>query len=210
MMRGLYLAACPQNRPIPEVKPATDTTGSEGIMSSSWKESHGHLPATIDPIQLAERGAHLTGTLPLRNMPRLAQGSLEGSGDVSVDLAFEREEGQQVFIMHGTLRVPLRVTCQRCLEAMDLVLETAPWLVLLKSAERLEQQEGDADILVADKPLPLSSVVEEELLLALPMVPMHAPDRCPVKVRAASVTPKPAVREGKNPFLVLGRLKQTK
>ena len=48
-------------------------------MASSWKASHGHLPGIIDPIQLAERGAHLIGTLPLKSMPRLAQGSLEGS-----------------------------------------------------------------------------------------------------------------------------------
>lgn len=179
-------------------------------MSSSWKESHGHLPGTIDPIQLAERGARLTGTLPLKSMPRLAQGSLKGSGDVNVDLAFEREEGQQVFVMHGTLRVTLRVTCQRCLEPMNLELEAAPWLVLTKSGERLQRQEGEADILVADKPLALSEVVEEELLLALPMVPLHAPDRCPVKVRAASVIPEQAARGGKNPFSVLGKLKKMK
>ena len=179
-------------------------------MASSWKASHGHLPGTIDPIQLAERGAHLIGTLPLKSMPRLAQGSLEGSGDVSVDLAFEREEGRQVFVMHGTLRVPLRVTCQRCLEAMDMELEAAPWLTLVKSGERSEQQESDADILVADKPLPLSDLVEEELLLALPMVPTHAPDQCPVKVRAASAAPERVERERKNPFAVLNRLKKTK
>ena len=182
-------------------------------MSSSWKESHGHLPGTIDPIQLAERGAHLTGTLPLKSMPRLAQGSLEGSGDVVVDLAFERQEGEQVFIMHGALRVRLRVTCQRCLEAMDLDLEATPWLILLKSGERLERQEGDADVLVAEKPLPLSGLVEEELLLALPMVPMHAPDQCPVKVRAASMARPDAGRAGrggKNPFSVLDRLKKAK
>jgi len=182
-------------------------------MSSSWKESHGHLPATIDPIQLAERGAHLTGTLPLKSMPRLAQGSLEGSGDVMVDLAFERQEGEKVFIVHGALQVHLRVTCQRCLEAMDLELKAAPWLILVKSGERLERQEGDADILVADKPLPLSGMVEDELLLMLPMVPMHAPDECPTKVRVARVarvTPDQAGRGGKNPFSVLSKLKKTK
>lgn len=178
-------------------------------MPSSWKASHGHLPVTIDPIQLAERGAQLSGTLPLKSMPRLAQGSLEGSGDVSVELDFEREEGEQVFVMHGRLRVRLRVTCQRCLEAMDLELEAAPWLILTKSGARLDQREGDTDILVADKPLSLSGLVEDELLLALPMVPMHAPDRCPVKVRAAGIAPEPAARSGKNPFSVLGRLKKT-
>lgn len=182
-------------------------------MSSSWKESHGHLPGTIDPILLAERGARLTGTLPLKSMPRLAQGSLEGSGDVAVDLAFEREEGEQVFVMHGTLRVALRVTCQRCLEAMELELKAAPWLILLKSGERLQRREDDADILVADKPLALSEMVEDELLLVLPMVPMHAPDQCPVKVRAANVAKADAGRAGrggKNPFSVLGKLKKTK
>ncbi len=182
-------------------------------MSSAWKESHGQLPGTIDPIQLAERGAQLTGTLPLKSMPRLAQGSLEGSGDVTVDLAFERQEGDKVFIMHGALRLHLRVTCQRCLEAMDLKLEAAPWLILLKSGERLERQEDEADILVADKPLSLSSLVEDELLLSMPMVPMHAPDQCPTKVRAASVTravPDQARRGGKNPFSVLSRLKKSK
>ncbi len=182
-------------------------------MASSWKASHGHLPGTIDPIQLAERGAHLTGTLPLKSMPRLAQGSLEGSGDVIVDLAFERQEGEKVFIMHGVLRVRLQVTCQRCLEAMDLELEAEPWLILLKTGERQERQEGDADILVADKPLSLSGLVEDELLLALPMVPMHEPDRCPIKARATSVAKTDAGRAGrggKNPFSVLGKLKKTK
>ena len=182
-------------------------------MVSSWKEPYGHLPETIDPIHLAERGARLTGTLPLKSMPRLAQSGLEDSGTVMVDLAFERQEGEKVFVMYGTLHVHLRVACQRCLEAMDLELEAAPWLILLKSGERLEQQEGDADILPADKPLSLSGLVEDELLLALPMVPMHAPDRCPVKVRAASVAraaPEQAGRSGKNAFSVLDRLKQTK
>ena len=182
-------------------------------MASSWKESRGHLPGTIDPIQLSERGARLTGSLPLKSMPRLAQGSLEGSGDVMVDLAFERQEGEKVFIMHGVLRVRLQVTCQRCLETMDLDLEAAPWLILLKSGERPEQQEGDADILVTDKPLSLSALVEDELLLVLPMVPMHAPDRCQTKVRVARVarvTPDQAGRGGKNPFSVLDQLKKTK
>ena len=115
-------------------------------------------------------------------------------------------KASKVFIMHGALRVRLQVTCQRCLEAMDLKLEAAPWLILQKSGERLERQEGEADILVADKPLSLSSLVEDELLLAMPMVPMHAPDQCPTKVRAASVTraaPDQARRGRKNPFAVL-------
>jgi uncharacterized protein len=96
---------------------------------------------------------------------------------------------------------------------MELNLEAAPWLFLTKPGARLEPQEGDADILMADKPLSLSGLVEDELLLALPMVPMHAPDQCTAKVRAANVVraaPERAERGRKNPFAVLDQLKKTK
>jgi uncharacterized protein len=175
-------------------------------MSSSWKELHGQLPESIDPIQLAERGVQLTGTLPLKGMPRVSQGSLDGSGDVVVDLSFERSVGEKIFLMRGALHVRLRVTCQRCLEAMDLDLEASPWLILVKAGERLASQEDDADVLVVDKPLSLSTLVEDELLLALPMVPMHEPNRCPAKSYVA--------RDGhigqarKNPFAVLRKMKK--
>jgi len=182
-------------------------------MSPSWKESHGHLPATIDPIQLAARGARLTGTLPLKSMPRLAQTCLDGSGDVFVDLSFERGEGEKVLLMRGTLRVNLRVTCQRCLDGMDLQIEAAPWLLLLRPEEGQDRLDDETDILVTDKPLSLSALVEDELLLALPMVPAHALSECPAKVYARkemSGGRQEADGEKKNPFAVLDGLKKTK
>jgi uncharacterized protein len=182
-------------------------------MSPSWKESHGHLPATIDPIQLAARGARLTGTLPLKSMPRLAQTCLDGSGDVFVDLSFERGEGEKVFLMRGTLRVSLRVTCQRCLEGMDLQIEASPWLLLLRPEEGQDRLDDEAYILVTDKPLSLSALVEDELLLALPMVPTHELSECPAKVyvrKEIGGGRQQADGGKKNPFAVLDRLKKTK
>ena len=182
-------------------------------MSPSWKESHGHLPATIDPIQLAERGARLTGTLPLKSMPRLAQTCLDGSGDVFVDLSFERGEGEKVLLMRGTLRTSLRVTCQRCLEDMDLDVEASPWLMLMRPGSRRDRLDDEPDILVADKPVSLSALVEDELLLALPMVPTHELSECPAKVyvrKEIGGGRQEADGEKKNPFAVLDRLKKTK
>jgi uncharacterized protein len=183
-------------------------------MSPSWKESHGHLPATIDPIQLAARGARLTGTLPLKSMPRLAQTCLDGSGDVFVDLCFERGEGEQVLLMRGTLHTSLRVTCQRCLGGMDLRIEASPWLILLRPEEGQDRLDDETDILVTDKPLSLSALVEDELLLALPMVPAHEFSECPgkvyVKKELDSGRHEAADGEKKNPFAVLDKLKKTK
>ncbi len=182
-------------------------------MSLSWKESHGHLPASIDPIQLAERGARLTGTLPLKGMSRLAQNCLNDTGEVFVDLAFERGEGEEVLLMHGRLSVTLHVTCQRCLEGMDLTLETSPWFILARSEKRQDELGEESDILVADKPLSLSGLVEDELLLALPMVPMHELSQCPARAYVAAGTDsglKQAEEDRKSPFSALSRLKKTK
>lgn len=182
-------------------------------MSLSWKESHGHLPASIDPIQLAERGARLTGTLPLKGMARLTQNCLDDTGEVLVDLAFERGEGEEVLLMHGRLHVKLRVTCQRCLEGMDLTLEASPWFILARSEKRQEMLGEEPDILVADKPLSLSGLVEDELLLAMPMVPMHELNQCPARAYVAAGTdsgPGRAEEGGKSPFSVLRQLKKTK
>jgi DUF177 domain-containing protein len=182
-------------------------------MSPSWKESHGYLPATIDPIQLAERGARLTGTLPLKGMSRLTQNCLDDAGEVLVDLAFERGEGEKVLLMHGTLRVTLHVTCQRCLEEMDLALEASPWFILARSEKGRDDLGDEPDILVADKPLSLSGLVEDELLLALPMVPVHELDQCPARayVTAVADAGSPQDEEDrKSPFSVLSRLKKTR
>lgn len=184
-------------------------------MSPSGKAAHGHLPASIDPIQLAERGAQLTGTLPLKGMSRLMQTALDGSGDAYVDLAFERGEGENVLLMHGRLQARLRVTCQRCLEPMDLELEARPWLVLLRpDARHAPREEDEPDTLVVDKPLALSALVEDELLLALPMVPMHEPSRCAARAHAtesARAGELKADEKGRSsPFSMLQKMKTTK
>ena len=175
----------------------------------------GTLPASIDPIQLAERGARLTGTLPLKNMPRLVQACLDSAGDVHVDLSFDRSEGEGLYEMRGDLSVKLRLVCQRCLEEMDFKLETSPRLIFMRPGDNPVLLEDEADVMAVDKPLPLISMVEDELLLAMPMVPLHDLKECPGKVYVAG-TASPAKGSAKaekvkkNPFSVLGELKRTK
>ncbi len=174
---------------------------------------HGQLPASIDPIQLAERGSHLSGSLSVKHMPRLKQACFDDSGEVFVDLQFERGEGENVFLMRGHLAAQLRVVCQRCLESMPLKLEAAPCLLLVRPGAQ-QAFDNEADILVVDKPLSLSSLVEDELLLAWPMVPTHELNQCPAKAYiAAPTTPKDlnaTKSEKKNPFSVLSKIKKTR
>lgn len=168
------------------------------------------LPATIDPILLAERGAHLAGQLPLRGMRRLVELCLDDTGEVEVDLRFERPEGERRHRMYGTLSVVLHVACQRCLEPMDLMLRIEPHLLFLRPGDPEEPGRVE-DVLVVDRPLSLSAMVEDELLLAMPMIPMHDLSVCPAKDHVApeGQSGRSGERAGAGgPFSELGGLKR--
>lgn len=164
----------------------------------------GGWPATVDPILLADQGTRLAGEASLESFVRLAEACLDASGSVMIDLAFERSAGDGLRIMHGTIRTRVRLTCQRCLEPMDVDLQAEPNLVLLRPGEHPELVES-GDARVFERPVPLAELVEDELILALPMVPMHALERCPAKGALGEGDKREAARP--NPFAVLGRLK---
>ena len=65
---------------------------------------------------------------------------------------------------------------------------------------------------MVDKPLLLSALVEDELLLALTMVPTHALSECPAGTYVKQGTAGGGNAEGKtkNPFAVLNELKKTR
>lgn len=170
----------------------------------------GGWSSTIDPIQLADQGARLNGELPVKGLARLAEMCRDDDGSVRIDLQFERDPSDGLRTMQGTIDATVSVTCQRCMEGMALVLSVEPRLLLSRSGERDDLAEsGNAVIL--DGPVTLGTLVEDELLLAMPMVPMHPIDRCPARERVQSPAPAGAGSEEKkraNPFSVLGRLKR--
>jgi uncharacterized protein len=143
-------------------------------------------------------------------------------GLVDVDLRFGIDE-LGVHFMSGRLHAELAVICQRCMEAMRLPVEAEVSLGLARSdseAERLP--ENYEPLLVGAEPMPLSAIVEDELILALPIVPMHAPEQCPASTRpehAADDVPAEGsepeadpeadqAADRANPFAVLRTLKE--
>ncbi len=170
----------------------------------------GGLPATIDPIQLAGKGARLRGKLPVKTMRRLVELCRDDSGEAAVDLVFERGGADGMPLMHGTMSVTVRATCQRCLEGMDLKLVAEPWLVLTRPGEREDIQVREVDALVVGKPISLSELVEDEFLLVMPMIPMHDEQACPASVYKTAANGDDAGNKTNKPFSVLSGLKRKK
>ncbi len=167
----------------------------------------GSLPAVVEPIKLADSGTRLTGQLPVKAMGRLRALCLDESDKVSINLSFERSSDRTLGRMRGTIVASLQVVCQRCLEKMTLVLRAEPSVILIRAQGILIRAQGrediigrDTDSLVVDGPILLSNIVEDELLLAMPMVPMHDIDECLAGEHRHR-------QERPNPFSVLGELK---
>ena len=119
--------------------------------------------------------------------------------------------GEAELWLHLQARVPVWLTCQRCLQPFTVPLEIDRRLRFVRgeaAAEALDAEIED-DVLALSKSLNLRELVEDELLLALPIVPRHdvCPQPLPVPLGEAPAPDDEPERE--NPFAALQRLKSS-
>jgi uncharacterized protein len=111
------------------------------------------------------------GRVPLARLPRLAAQLADTGGELEVELEAGRDAAGLAWL-RGAIRGELRLTCQRGLHpfAWPCRVETRLRLAASESEEERAMQDAEAHLLVDDR-LPLHDVVEDEILLALPMMP---------------------------------------
>ncbi len=83
--------------------------------------------------------------------------------------------------------------------------------LVVSDEEARQLPEGMEPLLVTESPMPLSEIVEDELILALPLIPMHSPDACKgvEPLRRSRVIAESDQERADNPFAVLESLKST-
>ena len=126
----------------------------------------------VDVERLADAGERRENDLSLASLPRLAPDLAMTDGTVHARIGFARERKQPVADIEVRARLPLR--CQRCLQPMwlDVDQQSRVWLVTdLAKVDREEM--GLEPILAPEGHIALRDLVEEELLLAVPLVPRH-------------------------------------
>lgn len=164
-------------------------------------------PRRLDVAAVAADGLVLDGRWPLSGFARLSEDAAQ-DGDVTWSVSGQRRAvagGQPQTWLHLAAQARVWLECQRCLQPVALDLEVARWLHFVAdeaTAEALDA-ESEEDVLALPRSLDLHELVEDELLLALPLVPMHArcPQPLPMAAGEAAVEPAP------NPFAALAGLK---
>lgn len=173
---------------------------------------HKH-PPSIDIKSAAQSGAHLEGVDLLSNFERLAQLSqVQSSGIVlhwSVHLQQRAApEGPSSVWLHLQVNTTVGQTCQRCLMPVDVAVRIDREFRFVDSEALAEQQDEncDEDLLVLSRAFDLAGLIEDEVLMDLPVVPRH--DVCPVFVKlAAADADFDTATEKPNPFAALVTLK---
>ena len=143
-------------------------------------------PRRLDVAALAEAQGTLEGHWPLTELPRLQQDALPWPDGRAPQVAWEAQ-GSRRAVTGGDpeirlalqARATLRLTCQRCLQPMEQPLAVDARLRFVRdeaTAEKLDDNDEE-DVLVLPPALDLRELVEDELILALPLVPRH--EHCP-------------------------------
>jgi len=165
-----------------------------------------HAPADrVNAVELAGRAATLERSLGLTQLPRLAEaGALDGT-QVRAQLEFGTFEGRITVAVRVEGEVFL--ACQRCLKPCACAVDEDALLVLV--ASDADEVPGGYEPLLGDaERLSVAEVIEEQVLLGLPLVPMHetAAECGAVAAALAAVEDEPAVDETQRPFANLREL----
>lgn len=169
------------------------------------------LPEVLDAWRAVASRRRYEGVLPLSALPRLAGSLADTDGEVRYVLAFYRDEsGAGVVEVEASTALPL--TCQRSLARFLLPVQVHQRLGLLaREQDEAGMPAGFEPLLVPTGELRPLDVVEDELILALPVVPLDPAGEGGSEVvwssDPAAGAQAPA-EERRNPFAVLAKLKQ--
>ena len=173
----------------------------------------------LDIKAFAQHEAQLQGEQPMGQFQRLLAEDLRhhaaAEQPVSWDLEGEwREETGRPgeAWLHLQADAVVQMQCQRCLQPADMAVQADRSFRFVKdeATAAVLDDESEEDVLVLEALFNAHSLIEDELLMALPMVPMH--DECPVQVKLESATQDfdPVAGEKANPFAALASLRLDK
>ena len=176
-------------------------------------QASAHHPL-VEVQAFCRAGDSLSGHWPLHRMQRLAS-SLEGAPAEDAQATWKAQGrlrpvagGQPEIWLHLQGSASVTLQCQRCLRAMteDLVVDRHFRFVRHEDEAARLDEEMEEDVLVLPVRLDLTELLEDELILALPIVPRHA-GPCPEPLPLPAETPAQAAEVAPHAFAALAALK---
>ncbi|HTC45267.1 MAG TPA: YceD family protein [Steroidobacteraceae bacterium] len=139
-------------------------------MSEGWSK-------LLDIGPLADGRAEIDFSIPLKEFPRVLPLLAAPEGTAGGRVQFSREG--RIAVAEVKVAAEVTLLCQRCLAPLRWPVESAGRAALVASAAEAERvPEPLETVLAPEYRISIRDLVEEELLLALPLVPRHENDEC--------------------------------
>jgi uncharacterized protein len=139
-------------------------------MSEGWSK-------LLDIGPLADSRAQIDFSIPLKEFPRVLPMLAAPDGQARGRVDFSREG--RIAVAEVTVAAEVTVLCQRCLRPLTWPVNSTGRVALVATAAEAEQvPETLGTVLAPEHRISTRDLVEEELLLALPLVPRHRDDGC--------------------------------
>lgn len=165
------------------------------------------IPEHIDPFRFAEQKISLEGSLSVSEMQRLSTNLKSNKANVFVKLNFGIDEQGLTFIT-GELQTNLVLECQRCLETFMYPVASQFRLGIVRTLDEANALPKHYEPAIAqENNLALRDLIEDEIILNLPIIPRHEPQDCNVKLPLADAGWQNG-KDDNNPFQVLEALKK--
>ena len=154
----------------------------------------------IDSISFAKKSESLQGKIAVARFERARESLASSDGELSFRLIGEMDSRRRPTLVL-TISGKIALTCQRCLAEFQHELDIDSRLMLVASEAKLpdlDDEDPDVDVVVASGKLNVLDLLEDEIILGLPLAPRHDYDCVAVEVGDS-------VAEFGQPFARLGK-----
>jgi len=136
-------------------------------------------PVEVDPRRFCRDSQSWETQSDVSAFPRLAREFTQGALFCRVSGRMDQRGGLSLQL---TISGEVEMTCQRCLGSMQYAVGIERVVHLARNETELERLDAlpDSDAILVGETLDLVGLIEDEVLLGLPLAAMHAEGECPV------------------------------
>lgn len=165
------------------------------------------VPRFLEPRKLAVQGRTVAGEIQPGECANLAGAVAAIDGPLQANLSFYKDEQNRVRL-DGRVHAHVTRTCQRCLEQVGLQLDSEFALAVVFSEEEVRNLPRELDAWhLQQEAGDIVALLEEELIVSLPIASTHPEGECSFPVKLASTGSGEGYSQQDNPFNVLQQLK---
>ena len=168
------------------------------------------LPLAVDAIRTAQKRLDYSGIYSPGQVTRLAASVVSVDSDVQTSLSFDIDN-LRLAVINGQSDVTVTLECQRCGKTFEHQVYAKYCFSPVRNDEQAEALPEAYEPIEVDEfgEVDLLAMIEDEIILSLPVVPVHESEHCEVSDADMVFGKLPAEVEKPNPFAVLASLKKS-